>query len=70
MASGPDLFAIGQIAAKYRVPIHQIGYIIRTRNISHVAFLGTARVFNADQVAEIGNALREIKARKLTSAAC
>lgn len=53
---------VGEIARRTQAPIHQIEYVIRSRNIVPIGWAGNARVFSDDDVSRIASELRRIAA--------
>jgi hypothetical protein len=51
---------IGAIAEALDEPIHRAEYAIRTRHIEPVAVAGHIRVFGADAIERVADALRDI----------
>lgn len=40
------LYSIGQIAEALKVPIHRVEYVIRARGVTHIGWVGNARVYD------------------------
>jgi hypothetical protein len=58
------LSTIGEIARRFDASVHQVEYVLRTRDIAESAWAGHARVFGPTEVERIGVELRRIAAEK------
>jgi hypothetical protein len=59
-----ELFGVGDIAARLKVPTHRVEYAIKTRKIDPLATIPGRRVFGADQLAQIRDVLAATTARR------
>ena len=53
---------VGVIARRLNAPVHQIEYVVKSRNIESEGMAGNARVFSEAQVAHIVSEIRRIEA--------
>jgi hypothetical protein len=56
-------WTVGEISRRWSEPLHKVEYAIRSRRIRPAARAGIARVFDAEGLAQIEAALREMNAR-------
>lgn len=62
------LLTIGEIASKLGVPVHRVGYVIRTRAIAPAGRAGIARVFSDSDLSQIESELNRIESDREGSA--
>jgi hypothetical protein len=59
-ASPRRFWSVGAIAEQHDVPVARIVYILRTRAIAPIGWVGNARVYDDAAVQQIGAALEKI----------
>lgn len=64
MSDSPTIHSVGTLARLFRVPVHRIQYVIRSRGIAHVGMAGNVRLYDAAAAQWIGSELRRIAAEK------
>ena len=62
MPESPTIHSVGTLARLFRVPVHRIQYVIRSRGIAHVGVAGNVRLFDAAAAQWIGSELKRIAA--------
>lgn len=62
--SPPRLNTVGRIAARLRVAIHRVEYVVHRKQIQPSAYAGRLRLFNEAAVARIRHELNAIDARR------
>lgn len=58
----PTLPTVGELARRLNVPVHQIEYILRTRDIKPAGWAGNARVYTEANVDRVRAELARIEA--------
>jgi DNA-binding transcriptional MerR regulator len=56
----PTIHSVGTMARLYRVPVHRIAYIIRSRGIEPAGKAGNVRLFDEAAAKWIGSELQRI----------
>ncbi len=64
MSDSPTIHSVGTLARLFRVPVHRIQYVIRSRGIAHVGIAGNVRLYDEATAQWIGSELRRIAAEK------
>ncbi len=59
-APSPTIHSVGTLAQLFRVPVHRIQYVIRSRGIAHVGLAGNVRLFDDAAARWIGSELQRI----------
>ena len=62
--SKTQLLTIGSIARRLKVHVHQIEYIMRSRDIKEIGWAGNARVYDDKALETIASELKTVKAYK------
>lgn len=60
MPDSPTIHSVGTLARLFRVPVHRIQYVIRSRGIAHVGIAGNVRLFDDAAARWIASELRRI----------
>jgi len=60
MSESPAIHSVGTLARLFRVPVHRIQYVIRSRGIAHVGMAGNVRLYDEAAAQWIGSELRRI----------
>lgn len=60
--------SIGTICDRFKEPLHRVRYAIESRGIKAVGRGGAANLYDEEQVAQVGKALREIREARGTQA--
>lgn len=60
----PRVPTVGVIAERFGVRVHQVQYVVRTREIHPVGRAGGARIFSEQQVERIAAELRRVAAAR------
>jgi len=64
MSKSPIIHSVGTLARLYRVPVHRIQYLIRSRGIAHVGIAGNVRLYDEAAAQRIGSELGWIAAER------
>jgi hypothetical protein len=64
MSDSPTIHSVGTLARLFRVPVHRINYVIRSRGIAHVGIAGNVRLYDEAAAQWIGSELRRIVVEK------
>lgn len=56
-----ELFTVGDLAARFAVPVARVQYVLRVRGIEPMTWLRRCRVFDAGAVELVGIALHEAR---------
>jgi len=60
----PTIHCVGSLSKVYRVPVHRIEYIIRTRGIQPAGMAGNVRLFDEPAARRVGSELERIEQEK------
>lgn len=61
-----QMFTVGELARRARVPVHRVTYVIETRGIEPIGRAGRARVFSQEAAEQVLQELRQIAAARGT----
>jgi DNA-binding transcriptional MerR regulator len=60
MSDSPTIHSVGTLARLFRVPVHRIQYVIRSRGIPHAGIAGNVRLYDEAAAQWIGSELQRI----------
>ena len=61
MSDSPIIHSVGTLAQLFRVPIHRIQYVIRSRGIEPAGIAGNVRLFDEAAAKRIASELQRIE---------
>jgi hypothetical protein len=64
MSHSPAIHSAGTLARLFRVPVHRIQYVIRSRGIAHAGIAGNVRLYDEAAAQWIGSELQRIATEK------
>ena len=64
MSESPTIHSVGTLARLFRVPVHRIQYVIRSRGIAPAGIAGNVRLFDEAAAQWVGSELRRIAEEK------
>ena len=64
MSGSPTIHSVGTLARLFRVPVHRIQYVIRSRGIAPAGIAGNVRLFDEAAAQWVGSELRRIAEEK------
>ena len=64
MSESPTIHSVGTLAQLFRVPVHRIQYVIRSRGIAPAGIAGNVRLFDDAAAQWIASELQRIAEEK------